>query len=63
LLRQQLGCFSRSLINAVREAKEQGTLLLKPCHLSQQGFALTPFVACLRRHFKKGGVGHITLFA
>ena len=37
------GCFSRSLINAVREAKELSTLLLISANLASAGFALTPF--------------------
>jgi len=36
------GCFSRSFINAVREAKEQGTLLLNPAIRRQQAFAFAP---------------------
>jgi len=46
------GCFSRSLINAIREAKEQSTLLLISANLASAGFALTPFVALLCIHFK-----------
>jgi len=37
------GCFSRSLINAVREAKEQGTLLLKPSHPAPAGLCAHAF--------------------